>query len=377
MKKSSFAFLILSLIATNAIAQKTDWGKHDLKGKVKSLTIVRSDLDSTVPDYQIDTLAFRFDSLGYCVEEYRKFTGGKVTADRVTCTYDDSHNLLSFYDDCYYQDGEKGHHIIQSRLYSYDCRGRILSVRNVRVYEDENHTVTQQGPMVSYQYLHDGKTVVERKTDLESFKCLYKGVKCYDDNGNLVSEEDKYSNGKRIKYYYYDELGNLIKTVQKNKNRCGFKEKRETQSSCRSIEEYVYEYDDNGNKTKEMYSMFSKKGSLLLKSITVFMYDELGRIIIEKSEDGHSIVYSYNSFGKTTEAHTQRNGHNLRRISFYDVYDNEVSFEEYEEEELRESRKSEYEYDEMGNYILRRDTREVKPVTYVTKTISRRFIEYY
>ena len=36
MKKSSFAFLILSLIATNAIAQKTDWERHGLKGRVKS-----------------------------------------------------------------------------------------------------------------------------------------------------------------------------------------------------------------------------------------------------------------------------------------------------------------------------------------------------
>lgn len=132
----------------------------------------------------------------------------------------------------------------------------------------------------------------------------------YDENGVLLSKEEKLSNDVTKTYTYtYDEMGRLLKEAVKKTSpyNSSYDSASKTKTESSSItytynehgdvinkyvieaigwpynDEYVYEYDDSGRKTS-VYSLIEDE-------TTYFTYNEQGQLI--KEEDEYGIVRNF------------------------------------------------------------------------------------
>jgi hypothetical protein len=211
----------------NSMAQKNDWQKEGLKGRVKSeklydyydaqkygdinpLSINKNDTNFR--------MIIRYDLKG-------KLLGweGRNGKKLLVCNYDQSGNMSS--------------------QMKYDGKGNLIH-RDTFKYDDKANLIEHTG------------TRLEK--DTSRFKYVYK----YDEKGNqLEFENNSISHNFYQKFVYkYDDMGHKIEDVEYDNN-----------GQYNMM--WIYKYDEHGNKTEmDLYG-----DSLIYKQY--FKYDENGSII--------------------------------------------------------------------------------------------------
>jgi RHS repeat-associated protein len=212
----------------------------------------------------------------------------------------------------------------QKRDYTYDAAGRIKSFTDTEgttsyTYDKNGNvlTVTDAQGTISRQF--DALNRVVKYTDVNKNVIQYS----YDAVGNLSSIT--YPNGSKVSYAYdagnhlstvtdwanrittysYDKSGNLIKTVRPDGSILteGYDAARrltsmkDTDKSGNIINSYTYEYNGNGQITKEV----SSNGQIT----STMTYDALGRVMSRSDADSTgkataSYTYSYDAAGNIT-----------------------------------------------------------------------------
>ena len=290
MKKSSFAFLILSLIATNAIAQKTDWESHGLKGRVKSDISITFYFHDTICDWRtanlydlastIDTNFVEFDSLGFEIcSSYKHLIDG---------------------------DG------LSICLHQKFCWNKNKTVFKGRYTDEMNNKVTEKH--------------------------------IYDKNDRMVEGHRFEKNLKRLywnrvhSYIDYDEKNREIKdlTIRKTFD-YGMRFRSE------SLTEYIYGANDSLILMRQTHDYYDcpKRRNVRNKSVTERIYGEHGELVKKMDVDS---VFS-------PDGQKQRDGYSV--IDYvYDEHNNVID-KIWESSFGNSHDHFEYEYDEMGNCITK------------------------
>lgn len=295
MKKSSFAFLILSLIATNAIAQKTDWESHGLKGRVKSDISITFYFHDTICDWRtvnlydlastIYTNFIEFDSLGSKIRDtfrsdagicmltlHRKYSWNKnktVFKGRYTDEMNNKVTKKQIYD--------KNDRMVEShrfeknlkRLYwnrvhsyiDYDEKNREIKDLTIRKTFDYGIRFRSES-LTEYIYGANDSLILMRETH-DYYDCpkrrnvRNKSVteSIYGEHGELVKMMDmdsvfspngqKQRDGYCVIDYVYDEHNNVIDRIRES-------------SYGNSHDHFEYEYDEMGNCITEAYYLDGK-----------------------------------------------------------------------------------------------------------------------
>lgn len=161
----------------------------------------------------------------------------------------------------------------------------------------DKYKFNEIGQLITKKYMKYGKLVI--------FNYIY------DNNGNLIKEENNKSSWIK---YQYDEKGNVIKTENAN----GYWEEYtyDEKGNVIKIEEYTgfwtkYEYDEKGNVIKEENAngygikyeyTYDEKGNIIYKknssgSWTKYKYDEKGNVIKIENFNGYWEEYMYDKNG--------------------------------------------------------------------------------
>jgi|SRR5690554_1421603 len=175
---------------------------------------------------------------------------------------------------------------------------RVIKKYNDRGLELETILFNEEGGLNSktiYQYDKDGNRIERAQYDSKG-KLERKEATKYDENGNRIEKVRYNSNGK-IEYkesVRYDDKGNeteinyyeLDKLVEK--------------------EEYVYKYDNEGNKIEEEGSLYDSEGELKDRQKNVNKYNRKGNLIEEirydlKGNLEHKLTYKYDKNDNETE----------------------------------------------------------------------------
>ena len=210
--------------------------------------------------------------------------------------------------------------------YTYDFRGNILTSTDesgsvtAYSYDSENRLVEalKNGQSVAtYLYSSDGR--LAKKTN-ESGTLYYH----YNAAGELTGTEDKgYSSADSYvsENYVYDETGNIILKAQfaSKTEDYEFPAEYEPDFNYTSVVKYTYQNglsvkttDDNGNTTIIAYDEYGntvKTTNTVIQdnkttvSISENSYDNLGRLILSKSNNGE-ISYVYDAAGRTLLVNT-------------------------------------------------------------------------
>ena len=210
--------------------------------------------------------------------------------------------------------------------YTYDFRGNILTSTDeygsvtAYSYDSENRLVEalKNGQSVAtYLYSSDGR--LAKKTN-ESGTLYYH----YNAAGELTGTEDKgYSSADSYvsENYVYDETGNIILKAQfvSKTEDYEFPAEYESDFNYTSVVKYTYQNglsvkttDDNGNTTIIAYDEYGntvKTTNTVIQdnkttvSISENSYDNLGRLILSKSNNGE-ISYVYDAAGRTLLVNT-------------------------------------------------------------------------
>lgn len=294
MKKSSFAFLILSLIATNAIAQQTDWERCGLKGEVKNKISITFYIKDTVRDWRTDNLYdlassidssfIEFDSLGSeiytslkpdatgfsrCLHQkfswnknktvfkgrYTDEMNNKVTEKHV---YDKNDRMV---ESCRFEKNLK--RLQWCRIHScidYDEKNRKTKDITIRKSFDYGERFRSES-MTEYIYGETDSLILMRQTD-----DYYDGPKRRNDRNKLVTERFYGEYGELIKMvfiytvfspdgqkqcdrsiidYVYDEHYNVIDKISES-------------TYGNRHDHYEYEYDEMGNCVAKAYYLNGK-----------------------------------------------------------------------------------------------------------------------
>ena len=295
MKKSSFAFLILSLIATNAIAQKTDWESHGLKGRVKSDISITFYFHDTICDWRtvnlydlastIYTNFIEFDSLGSKIRDtfrsdagicmltlHRKYSWNKnktVFKGRYTDEMNNKVTKKQIYD--------KDDRMVEShrfeknlkRLYwnrvhsyiDYDEKNREIKDLTIRKTFDYGIRFRSES-LTEYIYGANDSLILMRETN-DYYDCpkrrnvRYKSVieRIYGEHDELVKMMDvdsvfspdgqKQRDGYSVIDYVYDEHNNVIDKIWES-------------SFGNRHDHFEYEYDEMGNCITKAYYLDGK-----------------------------------------------------------------------------------------------------------------------
>ncbi len=212
--------------------------------------------------------------------------------------------------------------------------------------------------VISLKTIGNGSTQSKPKT----YVCEYS----YDENGILLSKEEKLPNDVTKTYTYtYDEMGRLIKEAVKKVSpyNSSYDSASKTKTENSSVEytyneqgdvvkkyiveaigfpmndEYVYEYDENGRKTS-VYSLTED-------ATTYFTYNEQGQLIKEEAEQGLVRNFEYDQNGNLVK---ETMGSNWVVEYTYDEHNNLVKkIENYNIGEYNEIKNTHrYTYNEYG-----------------------------
>lgn len=295
MKKSSFAFLILSLIATNAIAQQTDWERCGLKGEVKNKISITFYIKDTVRDWRTDNLYdlassidssfIEFDSLGSeiytslkpdatgfsrCLHQkfswnknktvfkgrYTDEMNNKVTEKHV---YDKNDRMV---ESCRFEKNLK--RLQWCRIHScidYDEKNREIKDLTIRKTFDYGMRFHDES-LTEYIYGANDSLILMRETN-DYYDCpkrrnvRYKSVieRIYGEHDELVKMMDvdsvfspdgqKQRDGYSVIDYVYDEHNNVIDKIWES-------------SYGNRHDHFEYEYDEMGNCITEAYYLDGK-----------------------------------------------------------------------------------------------------------------------
>ncbi|MBI35690.1 MAG: hypothetical protein CMP67_10060 [Flavobacteriales bacterium] len=315
-------FLIGGCSKENGV--ETDWEKHNLKGKVKSIK------ESEIGD--IDE--------GYSVNENKIYK------------YNNKGNLIE--EASYESDGD----LFWKTTYHFDKNGNKV----------ERNYISPNGSIGVDKY---GKKIVPASNKPNGslvFKYIYK----YDNNGNKVEEAKYKPDGSLMekttfKYDKNDEITNvytydpfekqIYKTSYQKKYYSNGIQKEKSLYNASGELKATYKYDDNGNETEE--AIYNSDGSLSYKHI--YKYDNNGNKIefafYRKSNDSLTLevkeTYKYDYKGNLTESTVYNLGHSLS---------SKYNFE--------------YEYDSKGNWTKWVSFKNKNEITKYSLTKERK-IEYY
>ena len=353
MRNLAVKYIILSLflvaLAGNAFAQKTDWEKDCLVGKVKTYDMYAYEFDISdsinhedfmkrfyLCNFDVDRmlrfadsimtgkdndrkdiLVHEYDSLGYLV----KILLGSGIEDEIKFQnkYDDQGRLMSRVreidneprDSIFVKYDDLGR-IAEERYWShvtgfrtmhwiYDSEGRLLEENRV---EDDS--------VYSYFRKKYDKKGVLRKSERFGFPRNDSKIYCeYDSKGNVVFERTENGSGDIVKAktkYKYDKNDSIVKeTCRRTKwyKMPKYKDEvwQEMDSTGQWIDysNYIVAYNEYKTKSKserritrnakgepieEFYEVFDEKG-LKPRSVLRKKYDELGRLV-EKEHIGDS-----------------------------------------------------------------------------------------
>ena len=398
MKRFQYIVLfVLIALAGNAFAQKTDWEKEDLQGKVKKYELFSYEFDIS-DSINHDEFMKRFYQCGFDADRMIRFADSiKTEKDRKyyhECAYDSmgqevevllSDGSVIGYQNEYDENGrllrryrkiddepqdsafvaynnlgnlteEKywnwalGYRTIQ---WMYDSEGRLL---------DYKHKGSNPDTIISHKKFEYNKKGVLRKTEeFESREGCSREYCEYDTRGNAIYKKKDYCDGHPIvktkTKYKYDKNDSIVKeTCRETRWHKMPKYEdlvwQEIDSTGRLIDysNYIIEYNEYKTKSKsvrtiardekgvpieEIYEVFDKKDSEPRTIKT--RYDELGRVVEEKRIN--NLLYSgcYIS--------VYRYYKDSGRLTYYATYNGD------DEESAAFSHESMVFYDERGNCI--------------------------
>ena len=238
---------ILVLLVQTAHAQKNDWDKMNLKGKVKSVIEIEYKIEEDTEDES--RLKYIFNSKGYKTSEvaedrqgnliYRKAfaydKAGRLTSETETDNLINSVIVRTYK---YNSSGKidkitatAGKETFQTLVHSYDNDGNISNIKlqKKKGMTDENF---------AYKCDANGNIIEEIQTEGSDYKKL---VYLYDEQQRLTAKEE-YNKNDRLRYktsYELDSFGNIITET------AGYV----GGSATPTIFTYVYEYDEQNNWT--------------------------------------------------------------------------------------------------------------------------------
>jgi hypothetical protein len=208
-----FPFSFHSFCQSHKANKDTDWGKMNLKGKVKKYE--QNIYDITIKNGEIvkgdmNSVTYFFNSSGYITEEYK--SGSRDTSvQKTTYLYD-----------------EKGYLIRECAV-----KPSIVLCRAVYTYNDKGN-------------------IVEKDLNDETYGLLLRCTYQYDSKGNQIVKKEFSGAGelRMIALYGHDHKGNVI-------------EEKDLDADSILTKKIAYKYDGKGNKIEER--RYDPKGILIHK----------------------------------------------------------------------------------------------------------------
>ncbi|RJQ32079.1 MAG: DUF2341 domain-containing protein, partial [Actinobacteria bacterium] len=241
------------------------------------------------------------------------------TGKTTNYTYDDKGNLLSETDPdnntTSYAYDDNGNQVTQTTPEGgvannrYDALGNIIE------------TIDPVGVSTAFEYDSLGRKTKEQKAGMDF------SLTEYDELGRVIrKKEPANDNGDySVTENTYDAAGNVIFVQAFNNNTDGSSTTKGYNTYSYNVAgqlleknnkkgaRYSYQYDENGNKTKEINNF--RNGE------TTYEYDKLNRLIKETASDGNWTAYAYDSFGNVTKQGSPEG----TSVSLYDKAGNEVA----------------------------------------------------
>lgn len=225
-------------------------------------------------------------------------------------------------------------------LYSYDERGNCTEIR-----ETEYDNGKQSYCHTKRNY-YDNKNRIIKEKDIFSQKENTREL-FYDDNGNLIKsvlsdafgydlfiEYEYDSSGKMTKETEYTPEGEIDCVTSYSYNDAGQFEAKGECTRKGFLRIYEYFYDSKGFKIKEIIKYFSKENEEVYIVEHDFVNDRNGRVIYSKNknDDFAEIAYFYNEAGRfvISDLFSEKNGeHHIERYVEFGAHSLIGSFFKY------------------------------------------------
>jgi hypothetical protein len=247
--KSKFVIRLLAVIVVfcschDSKAQKNDWEKEGLKGKVKMVKEIISIESERMGEWEKDTdkITYQiFNEKGNEIEENEYKLDGSLY-NRAICKYDvkDNRIEMDFYnsENCF----------LEKFTYNYDDKGNMIE-KNGYSFDDSLWS------KIIYKYDLNGNNIEESNS---KYKYIYK----YDDKGNKTEYYNCLDSSFFTKTIYkYDEKGNYIEEIIYNLD-----------GSIYSKYTFKYEYDSYGNWLKKIRYKGERKTLCLVTEREITYY---------------------------------------------------------------------------------------------------------
>ncbi|HEX3077994.1 MAG TPA: cellulose binding domain-containing protein, partial [Lachnospiraceae bacterium] len=300
---------------TDPLGHITKYSYDYLGNVVQEIRVGKTALDNQTTEYGYDknghltkitdsmgkSISYGYNSVGLLSNETGK--DGKITKyqyDKVgnlkKITYSDSRSVSFVYDT-----NNKLKTMTDwngATTYEYDANGQAIRVTDAN-NQTLNYTWTKAGQKKSIQY-PSGEVV------------RYE----YDGNGNITKVTDT---NKGVTTYTYDALNQVSSKKLPNNaesfymyNSNGWLVKRDEQGIGDTQETYTYEYDKNGNRTKEIkilegstetvrytYDVLNQLTTVNdMKGTRNYTFDEFGNRTVKEETGKEPIHYTYNSLNQ-------------------------------------------------------------------------------
>lgn len=271
-------------------------------------------------------------------------------------------------------------------IYTYDANDNVLTLGGItKTYDNLNRVtkVEQDGKQVNYEYDDNEKTrkVINSSGSIKTEK--------YDNENRLqkVIEDEEETE------YIYNANGSLSKTKNPHNvtNYEYYKNNNLKSLTTKDLNDKIltysqYEYDLNGNVTKEItnekektYTYDNLNRIKTVNNGTSYTYDKAGNILTKTKADGTVTAYNYNAKNQLIKTVSQKNLEVIGQKSYeYDKNGNQTKEQENEKilsyiynekNELEEVKENEntiekYKYDAEGKRIRREKNSDVRKYVY-------------
>lgn len=263
-----------------------DRDNEDVKAMLEDFKVYHTRTDGITYDTYRYTTEETYNEYGNVIE--RKQDGSNDLYDSVKLyeyTYDEDGNVLT--EKYWYSDRED---VCYETKYTYDENGNQIKAE-------------KDGITITYTYDENGnllKTVEESEDYIETL------VSTYDENGNELTSVHSYKTPEKSGTY------SSVKNTYDNENRLI---KRESIRESGDIDVVEYEYNDRGDKTKEInttkYLSKAEPFEYSYEKNMEYTYDDMDRIV--------KIITADSRYGtdKTTEEFFYENGDLVKKITVY------------------------------------------------------------
>ena len=223
---------------------------------------------------------------------------GNETAE-VNYTYDYKGNLLKIIEKV--PDGD------YSEYYDYTYDENDNLIKEIRAFSNGDYKI--------YEYTYNTNNQMILQDTINSNGEKQTKVITYDANGNIIKQIEENSYGKTIIEYIYDDNNNITKHTYTtdgvkyvaeytydSKGNLIQKQETETFYENTEITNYIYTYDENGNKIEEVCTKSNG-----YSSTTKYSYDASGNLMQETHIDSSGnekttkYTYDYDAYGNPTK----------------------------------------------------------------------------